>query len=105
MRYVERKALRAHRVEAAESWRWGNLRRRVQHVGSPLLGVWPLAEPRHWVKWVNQPEAEAGVQATGRSIPRGRPKINPDNFTAPLFPTASRGFLCRPTEHPPVAVS
>jgi putative transposase len=105
VRYVERNALHANLVEAAESWRWGSLWRRVQQVRTPLLTAWPLPEPRNWVKLVNEPQTEAEVTALRRSIqrgspfggdawvqctakslglestvrPRGRPKTNPDH--------------------------
>jgi putative transposase len=73
VRYVERNALRANLVEAAESWRWGSLWRRVERVGGPLLSVWPLPEPRNWLELVNQPQAEAEVEAIRGCIDRGRP--------------------------------
>jgi putative transposase len=72
-RYVERNALRANLVESAESWRWGSLWRRVHHVPTPLLTVWPLAEPKEWVKLVNQPQTENEVWAIRRCIQRGSP--------------------------------
>ena len=73
VRYVERNALRANLVEAAELWRWGSLWRRVERVRSSLLSVWPLFEPRNWVELVNRPQADAEVTAIRRCIRRGRP--------------------------------
>jgi putative transposase len=37
------------------------------------FNVWPLPEPGNWLQLVNQPQAEAEVQAIRRSIHRGRP--------------------------------
>jgi putative transposase len=73
LRYVERNALRANLVAAAEQWRWGSLWRRVHGVGSPLLSEWPLSAPRNWVAHVNRPQTEAELEAIRRSIQRGRP--------------------------------
>lgn len=56
-RYVERNALRANLVAAADAWRWSSLWRRA-HGSShdrKILSTWPLARPRHWVEHVNQP--------------------------------------------------
>ena len=72
VRYVERNALRANLVEAAESWRWGSLWRRVEQVRSPLLSVWPLPEARNWLQMASQPQAEGQVNATCKCIQRGR---------------------------------
>jgi len=75
MRYVERNALRANLVECAEDWRWSSLWRRVN--GSPeqksLLSDWPIARPRNWRQYVNEPQTEAELVAIRKSIQRGQP--------------------------------
>jgi putative transposase len=73
VRYVERNALRANLVEQADSWRWGSLWRRAHHATAPLLTTWPIAEPRSWVQYVNQPQTDAEVNAIRRCVQRGSP--------------------------------
>jgi putative transposase len=102
LRYVERNPLRAGLVPRAEAWRWGSLWRR-QHadVQSPLtLQAWPVPEPADWVKWVNQPQTEAELEAVRRSVARGCP------FGAPAWQqrTARRlglEYTLRPRGRPP----
>jgi putative transposase len=75
VRYVERNALRAGLVKRAEAWRWSSLWRRT--TGTPddqqLLSAWPVAYPKQWRKFVNQPQTEAEVDAIRRSVARGQP--------------------------------
>ena len=75
VRYVERNALRQNLVRRAENWRFGSLWRRVH--GTPesrqLLSDWPLARPRSWLQYVNQPQSEAELEAIRRSVQRGQP--------------------------------
>lgn len=75
MRYVERNALRANLVECAEDWRWSSLWRHVH--GTPqqksLLSDWPLARPRNWPKYVNEPQTEAEIAAIRHALHRGQP--------------------------------
>ena len=73
VRYVERNALRAGIVTAAEDWRWGSLYRRVAGYRGPLLAEWPLPEPSNWCELVNQPHAEGEIDAIHRSVRRGCP--------------------------------
>ncbi len=47
LRYVERNALRASLVQAAEDWRWGSLRSRIPRGGSDLLAPPPVELPRN----------------------------------------------------------
>lgn len=74
-RYVERNALRAKLVRRAENWRYSSLWRRVY--GTPesrrILSAWPLACPRSWVQYVNQPQTQAELDAIRRSVRRGQP--------------------------------
>ena len=71
-RYVERNALRAKRVERAESWRWSSLWQR-EHGDARWLSEWPVPRPRRWVSYVNGPETAAEVAALRRSVQRGSP--------------------------------
>jgi putative transposase len=74
-RYVERNALRAGLVRAAEQWPWSSLwhRRQAERRPAGLLSEWPVAEPAGWVELVNRPQTEAEVAAIRRSVQRGRP--------------------------------
>lgn len=74
-RYVERNALRARLVRAAENWRWGSLWRyyRGSEEARALLHDWPLPRPRQWVAQVNRPEKETELEALRRSVQRGQP--------------------------------
>lgn len=74
-RYVERNALRAKLVRAAENWRWGSLWRyyRAGEDAGAILHDWPLPRPRQWVAQVNRPEKEAELEALRRSVQRGQP--------------------------------
>ncbi len=75
VRYVERNALRAALVERAEAWKWSSLWRRTS--GTPeqkqLFGDWPVAYPKGWCKFVNQPQTEAELDAIRRCLSRGQP--------------------------------
>jgi len=75
-RYVERNALRANLVAKAEQWRWGSLAQRSgqQHLDEPPeLSAWPVARPRNWLAWVNEPHSERELEAIRVSVQRGRP--------------------------------
>ena len=74
-RYVERNALRANLVAAADAWRWSSLWRR-RHGSSHdrnILSRWPLPRPRSWVDHVNQPLTEAELKAIRRCVNKGQP--------------------------------
>ena len=74
-RYVERNALRAKLVDRAEGWRWSSLGRREQGraLATAWLTDWPVARPRRWVQWVNEPQTEAELDALRCAVQRGRP--------------------------------
>ncbi|HEV2969528.1 MAG TPA: transposase [Pirellulales bacterium] len=76
VRYIERNALRANLVKKAERWRWGSLVQRIGQqtvVEPPELSKWPLAEPKDWLAWVNEPQTERELEAIQLSVSRGRP--------------------------------
>jgi len=74
-RYVERNALRANLVRRAEDWRWNSLWR--THCGDitdpPQASPWPVARPRDWVVYVNQPATGTEIEAIRHSVQRGAP--------------------------------
>ncbi len=74
-RYVERNALRAGLVGRAEEWRWSSLWHRCQDArrAKPWLTEWPVARPRQWVRWTNEPQTEAELEALRRCVARGQP--------------------------------
>jgi putative transposase len=76
VRYIERNALRANLVRKAERWRWGSLAQRIGQqtvVEPPELSKWPLAEPKDWLAWVNEPQTDRELEAIRTSVSRGRP--------------------------------
>jgi putative transposase len=75
LRYVERNALRAGKVERAEDWRWGSLwvRRQGSEAQREMIGDWPIEVPRDWVRWVNRAERVAEVEALRRAVKRSSP--------------------------------
>jgi putative transposase len=74
-RYVERNALRARLVGAAQQWRWSSLWRREKGSAQErgLLSEWPVLRRADWVPWVNQPQTKAEVDAIRESVNKGRP--------------------------------
>ena len=79
-RYVERNALRAGLVEAAEEWRWSSLWRREQGDADArgFLSEWVVDRPRNWLRRVNQAETAAELEALRQSVARGRPFGGPE---------------------------
>jgi putative transposase len=78
-RYVERNALRAGLVRRAEAWPWGSVwqRQRRAEAERPVLSAWPLAIPRRWLQWVNQPQTAAEEESLRRCVRRGQPFGDP----------------------------
>jgi putative transposase len=75
VRYVERNPLRAGLIARAEEWRHGSLWVRTSGTAAEqaVLADWPLALPRQWVEYVNQPQTEAEADAVRRSVQKGAP--------------------------------
>jgi putative transposase len=74
-RYVEANALHGNLVRRAEDWRWGSLWR-ARWGGAddpPHLDEWPVARPRDWIAYVNQPVTAAEMEAVRRCARRGTP--------------------------------
>jgi putative transposase len=57
-RYVERNALRAGLVDAAERWPWSSLAQRCENRNTVPLHEWPIPQPSNWREIVNGPEEE-----------------------------------------------
>ncbi|HEU5134521.1 MAG TPA: transposase [Steroidobacteraceae bacterium] len=78
LRYVERNAQRAKLVSRAEEWRWGSLNWRAAKNAPLVLSEPPVALPRYWSEFVNQPQTAAEVEAIRTSVNRQRPFGDPD---------------------------
>jgi len=72
-RYVERNALRAGLVTAAEDWQWGSLWRWLKKPEPKLLSKWPLTRLPNWVQRVNEPLTDNELEAVRRCAHRGQP--------------------------------
>ena len=74
-RYVERNPLRAGLVGRAEAWQWSSLWRRSQgrRQSQAWLSDWPVARPRNWVGWTNEPQTDAELEALRNCVARGQP--------------------------------
>ena len=74
LRYVERNPLRAGLVRRAEDWAWSSLADRVAGgEAARWLHPGPVPVPGDWVRWVNEPQTEAELDAVRASVVRGRP--------------------------------
>ena len=78
LRYVERNALRAKLVDAAENWAWGSLNWRGRRDSPITLTPAPIDLPRWWMGFVNQPQTAAEVEAIRTSLRRQRPFGDPE---------------------------
>ncbi len=78
LRYVERNAQRTGLVDQAEAWRWGSLWRRSHGTTEQrgVLSPWPLPQPRHWTRLVNEPQHESEITAIRTCVARGQPYGN-----------------------------
>lgn len=72
-RYVERNALRANLVSRAELWKWSSLWIWNNAAAAVPLAEWPVVRPRDWLRYVNDPQTEAELNAIRRSVARSRP--------------------------------
>jgi len=71
-RYVERNALRANLVSAAESWRWSSLWHRNE--GDPAwFAEWPITRGSNWLEVVNTPQTERELEDFRGAVIRGQP--------------------------------
>jgi putative transposase len=80
-RYVERNALRAGLVAAAERWPKSSLGRRAGDTGGrvPLaLAPWPVAWGGDWAAFVDAPQTDSELAAIRASVDKGLPFGDPE---------------------------
>ena len=73
LRYVERNAMTARIVSAAEDWEWGSLRWRLRGVGPIRLAPSPVTLPSNWRDYVNTPQPADELAAIRNAIERQAP--------------------------------
>lgn len=73
MRYVERNALRAGLVQRAEYWPWGSLHWRNAGLPGIALTDPPSGLPGDWVRWVNEAQTTAELEAMRKCVNSQRP--------------------------------
>jgi putative transposase len=73
LRYIERNALRAKLVRAAESWQWSSAARWISGAEKGFLHAGPVSRGKDWLPWVNKPVSEEDLRTIRESINRGRP--------------------------------
>jgi putative transposase len=75
VRYMERNAKRAALVKRAEEWPWCSAYACVR--GTPkerkLLSPCPVAEPDHYLRWLNQSQGKEEIENLRYALKRGRP--------------------------------
>ena len=100
-RYVERNALRAGLVDAAEAWQWGSLWR--WHQGNSkrkgLLSPWPLPRRPGWTEYVNEPLTAGELKAIRHCVKRGSP-YGDDKWTAKMIKKLGLESTLRPRGRP-----
>jgi putative transposase len=70
-RYIERNPVRAGLVARAQDWLWSSAARHRE--GRPVLAAGPVAHAVNWLRYVNEPQTEAEVEALRECIRRRRP--------------------------------
>jgi len=73
LRYVERNAMTARIVSAAEDWEWGSLRWRLRGIGPIRLAPSPVTLPSNWRDYVNTPQPADELAAIRNAIERQAP--------------------------------
>lgn len=73
MRYVERNALRARLVEAAEDWEWGSLAWRRVSRPPVELSPSPVPLPSYWRLYINEPQTAVELAEIRTCVNRQRP--------------------------------
>lgn len=72
-RYVERNALTAGIIDAAEDYRWGSLYNWLGGRSPIVLSTWPVERLSNWVRRVNAPLTEKEHNAVRHSVSRSVP--------------------------------
>jgi putative transposase len=70
-RYIERNAVRAGLVARAQDWLWSSAA--PHREGMPVLAQGPVEYALDWLRYVNEPQTEAEVEALRECIRRRRP--------------------------------
>jgi putative transposase len=75
VRYVESNARRAGLVKRAEDWPWSSAyaRRYGNEKQKKMLSPWPMAEPRHYLRWLNQSQGKEEIENVRYAIKKSRP--------------------------------
>jgi len=75
LRYVQRNPVRAELVKRTRQWKWGSAwaRRKGDEQMRGLLSPWPIAEPKDWEKWVDEPQLLAEIKLLREHVRRSRP--------------------------------
>jgi putative transposase len=71
-RYIERNPVRAGLVERAQDWLWSSAAAAAR-AGFPELTAGPVAHALDWLRYVNEPQTEAEVEALRECTRRRRP--------------------------------
>ena len=70
---MERNAQRSGLVEKAEDWPWSSVYARLYGDEKQLLSLWPVAEPKDYVPWLNHPQPREEIENIRCAIKRSRP--------------------------------
>jgi putative transposase len=73
VRYVERNPKRAGLVKKAEDWPWSSVYARLSGNEKQLLSRWPVAEPKDYVAWLNQPKPKEEIENIRHALKPSRP--------------------------------
>jgi len=75
VRYVERNAKRAALVKNAEAWPWSSAHARLRgnEKQKNMLSPWPMAEPRHYLEWLNRSQGKEEIENIRYAIKKSRP--------------------------------
>jgi REP-associated tyrosine transposase len=75
VRYVEQNAQRAALVAKAEDRPWSSAHARWGggEKGKKMLSPWPLAAPRRYLEWLNQPAGKEEIAQIREAIKKNRP--------------------------------
>ena len=73
LRYVERNPLRANLVARIEEWPWSSIGSREMPQRPAYLQAGPVARPRAWAQYVNEPLTSTELDTLHRCIHRSSP--------------------------------
>ncbi len=73
MRYVERNPVRANLVQSAADWDWSSISHSLDPAARALICPNPVKRPENWLKWVDEPQTAAEMEALRLSVQREAP--------------------------------